>query len=142
MIQGPSFICLQVKSLKCLKLRTACEWGELTYNRCDILLQIVKVELANLHFNSWGKLVGSLLTLSCDNVIGFLKISSVLSPPFCPPLLALPSILSHATPPKIGRRSCLKRILIESLFLSQSAFYQSRLLGIIEMTHISSISSR
>lgn len=60
MIQGPSFICLQVNSLKCLKLRTACEWGKQTYNRCDILLQIVKVELANLHFNSWGKLVLSL----------------------------------------------------------------------------------
>ena len=121
--------------------------GKLTYNRYDILLQIVKVEIASLHFNSWIKTGWKPLALSCDNVTGFLKMRCFpLScfPPFFPPVsfLVLPSIPPHPTQNR-------KRVLLkmdfdpESLFLSSwSALYQSLLLRVVEMTHISSISSR
>lgn len=67
MIQGPSFM-FTSKPLKCLKLSTACEWGKLTYNRCDVLLQIIKVELASLHCNTGIKTGWKPLAHSCDNV--------------------------------------------------------------------------
>lgn len=104
------------KPLKCLKLRTACEWGKLTYNRYDILLQIVKVEFASLHFNSLIKTGWKPLVLSCDDVpVFFFFENEMLSPPFCSlPLLPPVSFLARSTPPQIGRGSCLKWVLVLS----------------------------
>lgn len=129
------------KPLKCLKLRTACEWDKLTYNRCDVLLLIVEVELASLRFNSWIKTGGKPLALNCDKVTSFWKWDSILCPV---PLLSFLSSLFLPYPhPTTNRKRVLLKMSFdpESHFIFSQCFIPKSPAWIVEMTHISSIRS-